>query len=152
MLREPAGDSGWRDTVAVLRRNFARGVFERVTAIVERQSFKDFRKGIGFVADRKGTSRERATAGAAAVEWNVFEFLFAGALFNEARAVAMWAAFGWFNSRPATRKFGDRRSGARVQRHMIKRIPRGVENAKRTRRDRVVDSQSEETLLEDKSE
>ena len=97
MLREPAGDSGWRDTVAVPRRNVARGVFKRVTAFVERQSFKDFRKGIGFVADCKGTSRERATAGAAAVERDTLKLLLARAFFNEARAVAMWAALGWLD-------------------------------------------------------
>ena len=94
MLRKPAGDSGRRDTMAIPGRDFARGVFERVAAIVERQSFKDFRKGIGFVADCKGTSRERATAGAAAVERDTLKLLLARAFFNEASAVAVGAALG----------------------------------------------------------
>jgi hypothetical protein len=65
------------------------GIFECVPAIIERQRFEDFRKRIGFVADGKGAWREGTTASAATIEWNVFEFLFAGAFFKEACAVAV---------------------------------------------------------------
>ena len=89
MLREPAGDSGRRDMMAIPGRDFARGVFERVAAIIECQCFKDFWEGIGLVADCKGTSRERAPAGAAAVERNTLKLLLARAFFDEVSAVAV---------------------------------------------------------------
>ena len=94
VLGEPAGDRRRRDTVPVARRDFACGIFKRVAAIIKRECFKDFREGIGLVADGAGAWRERATAGAATVERNILQLFLARALFDEAIAVAMGTASG----------------------------------------------------------
>ena len=54
--------------MTIARRDFGRGIFERATAVVECQRLKDFRKGIGFVADCKRACAEGATASAATIE------------------------------------------------------------------------------------
>ena len=43
-------------------------------------------------ADCERTRRERATAGAAAVEWDTLQLLCARTFFDQASAVAVWTA------------------------------------------------------------
>jgi hypothetical protein len=92
MLREPTRDCRGSDAVAIARRDFFCGLFERVAAIVQRERVQDFREGICLITNRSRAWLKRATARTAAKERNVFQFFLARTFLDEAFAVAMWAA------------------------------------------------------------
>src|SRR6202521_2795880 len=83
--------------MAITGGDFFCGRFKGVAAIIARECLKNFREGIGLVADSPRAWRERASARATAVEGNVLQFLFACALFDEAFAVAVQAALRIFD-------------------------------------------------------
>ena len=92
--REPARDCRRHNVTAMAGGNLRGRFFERMAAVVERESFEDFVDRIGLVAQGARTRGKGSAARAAAVQGNVLKLLFARALFSEARAVAVGAALG----------------------------------------------------------
>jgi hypothetical protein len=106
MRGKPARDRRRVDAAAVTGRQAAGGVFERESAIIRRERFKNFVDRIGFVAQGARAGRESAAARSAAIKPGGLELLGAAAFRGDLAAVAERAALRRFDRRAVVSGLG----------------------------------------------